>query len=676
MKKIERAKLISTVMDHRAAAIQAEQAWKDRFYEWEAMFFMRYLSQQLATRKSNAQDRNKGLRSTQYIGYAHAQIETSVAKCLNSLFSKQPPFEVDPEGGFSFEDANLIKSLHAHSFRQDRMFKKTRQALRFFFIYGVVPFKHLWDERWVHEGERVAHPAGIDDEGHLTWEYETVRQSKLAYEGPTSLVVDPYSFHVEPMAESVESARWVQEEFVRSGDYLEEQMHLGIYNKVDLKKIGTHTIPAGQTDHRQRRKEVIGNNDLRSSDSSPDDLVSGMYEVIEEWQDDRRITLVGNSGGEQAILCDRPNPFYHGRKPYTLWQYLDIAGEIWSMPMARQLEGVQSEINMIRRMRSDALLQGLRNMWRASRASRNVLREADLAYRPDGVVYADKDELEPLAKPEIQIFSYKEEEILRQDGDIITGITDVVRGGAAASTTATVGTLNANFATDRLSLTLDNVADGFDEMLTMRHQLYRQFATQSQVVKSVGPQGLKIVTVPIDRVRGNYGFRFIAGRGMGQREVQRTQLLNLLTISAQNPIVGVRMDFDKLIHDTIATFDALPDPSRYLLAQAYESIPQEQELMVMMTGVPMPVNPNDNHVEHLKVLAEFTQSDQYEQLDEQVRQIVDTHGKQHIPFAQNMLALQVGTGASGSPNRAQISGNLNTEADVMKTVNRQNAPSL
>ena len=80
----------------------------------------------------------------------------------------------------------------------------------------------------------------------------------------------------------------------------------------------------------------------------------------------------------------------------------------------------------------------------------------------------------------------------------------MVRGSAAPSTTATVGTLNAQFATDRLSMTLDSVADGFDEMLTMRHQLYRQFATRDQMVQIAGPEGVQSVNVPISRIRGNY----------------------------------------------------------------------------------------------------------------------------------------------------------------------------
>lgn len=671
---MEKSELITSVLDHRAAAIDAEQEWKERFYEWEAMYFMRYLAHQIATRKTDAT--KNPYRSTQYIGYAHAQIETAVAKALNSLFSKHPPFEVDPEGGYTFEDANLIKALHAHAFRYDRVFRKTRQALRFFFIYGTVAWKHAWDEQWLMEGERIPEPEGLDEDGKLIWGYRTVPRAMKVYEGPCSYVVDPYYFHVEPMAESIGSARWVQEEFTRSGDHLRELMDQGIYDRVDLSKVGVHTVNANREDYRNRRREVIGNNEGRQFDAAPDKLVSGLYDVIEEWHDNRVITIVGGPGGPNEILRDRPNPFYHGKKPYTSWQYIDIANEPWGMPMSRQLEGVQSEVNLIRRMRSDALLGRLRNMWRVSPAAKGRIREGDLIHRPDGMVYAEKDEIEPLEKPEMDIFSFKEEEILRMDGDIVTGINDTARGTAAPSMTATVGTINANFATDRLSMTLDNIADGFDEMLTIRHQLYRQFATSEQTVKVAGPSGTKMVAVPIDRVRGNYGFHFISGRGLGQREVQRTQLLNILTIAAQNPLVGMRTNFDNLLTDIYQTFDALPDPSRYLLSGPVQSIPQEQELIIMMTGVPMPVNINDNHIEHLQVIAEFTQSPQYAALPEAYRQIIERHGKEHIPLAQNMMAIAQGSGASGSPRRPQIEGNLNTEADALKNINSQNAPEL
>lgn len=672
---LSESKLISLVIDHRTEAYQSEQRWKEAFYRWEAQFYMKYLAEHLATRKSDSQSKTP-FRSTQYIGYAHAQIETAVAKSLIGMWQKFPPFEADPGAGRSFEDANVIKHLHGHSLRKDRMYRKTRHALRFLFIYGIVPFKHAWDEQWVFEGARTPVIMGQDENGEDIWGYETQRGAKLLYEGPTTMIVDPYSWHIDPLAENLETSRYVVEDFLRSTDQIEALMKRGVYRKVDLSKVDYHTVTQHEQNYRQRRQNVIGSNEAQQSSSEKDEIVGGMYDVCEHWTDDEVITLVGTFGGKQKILRHDPNPFHHGKKPYTMWQYLDLANEVWAMPMSRQLEGVQSELNMIRRMRSDALLQSLRSMWRASPAARSRIRESDLIFRPNGIVYADKDELERLDGPQLELFSYKEEEILRQDADIQTGITDVVRGSAAPSTTATVGQLNANFASDRLSMTLDNLADGWEDILTMRHQLYRQFVSQAQVVKVAGPDGLKLITADAEQIRGEYDFRFICGRGMGQREVQRTQLLNMLTIAAQNPQVGLRTNFDNLIVDTFATFDALPDPTRYLLKQPWQEIPQEQELMVMLTGVPMQVNVNDNHVQHLQVLAELTEGPQWENLPPEIQQLVEEHGKQHIPMAANMLAAQQATGASGSPKRPMLPGAATEEADIMKAVNRQNAPMV
>ena len=671
--KLSENRLISLVMDHRNDCVQSEQRWKEAFYRWEAQYYMKYLAEQLATRKSDSQSKNT-FRSSQYIGYAHAQIETAVAKSLVGLWAKFPPFEVDPEGGMSFEDANVVKALHAHSFRMDKMYPKSRRALRFLYIYGTVPWKHLWCEKYIREGTMM--PTMVEGPEGPVYDYTTVASNKLVYEGPESLVVDPYNFHIDPLAESVDTARFILEDFIRSGDQIEELMAQGLYNKIKLSEVGTHVAAPHEQNYRQRRQDVIGSNEAQQSSAESDDLSSGLYDVTEHWTDDRIVTIIGTFGGAQKVLRDRPNPFLHGKKPYTLWQYIDLAGETWGLPMSRQLEGPQSELNMIRRMRSDALLQSLRRMWRASPAARSRIREADLVYRPEGIVYANKDEIEALDSPQLNLFSYKEEDVLRADGDFITGITDVVRGSAAPSTTATVGQLNANFATDRLSMSLDNIADGFDEMLTIRHQLFRQFVSQDQVVHVAGREGLKLQTAGVEVIRNNYGFRFICGRGMGQREVQRTHLLNLLTIAAQNPQVGLRIDFDKLITDVCATFDALPDPTRYLLTQSWQSIPQETELMVMMTGVPMPVNLNDNHVEHLQVIAQFTDSPQYESVPPEIKQIIEEHGKQHIPLAQNQLAAMQATGASGSPKRPMIPGAATNDADVMKTINRQNAPQV
>ncbi|MFN3075923.1 MAG: hypothetical protein ABT940_03390 [Alphaproteobacteria bacterium] len=228
-------------------------------------------------------------------------------------------------------------------------------------------------------------------------------------------------------------------------------------------------------------------------------------------------------------------------------------------------------------------------------------------------------------------------------------------------------------------MTMDNIADGYDEILHMRHQLYQQFADTAQVVQATGPQGLRMITVPIERIRGEYSFRFVAGRGMAQREVQRTQLLSYLTIAAQNPMIAMRTNFDNLIHDIVASFDALPDPSRYLLGSPVQSIPQEQELLVMLTGVPMPVNTNDDHMQHLQVLAQFVESPQWEELPDEYKQLIEAHGKEHIPFAQNMMAAQMGPGnsaQSGSPDRPGLPTGAATEGEAMKAIRRENAPKV
>lgn len=666
--------IIQIVNDHRWRARQAEFAWKERFYEWEVMYNMKYLKTDLATRDEDVQTRS--LRSKLFIGYAHAQIETAVAKVLNDTNQKWPPFEVDPEAGRTEEQARNIQALHAHSLKKNRWRKLQRQGLRFLFIYGIVAWKHLWHEDWLNIGERIADPVALDENGAIVWEFRTVQKARLVYEGPKTFIVDPYTFHLDPMAESVQTARWVQEEFVRSGDHIKNLIKRGVYNQIDWDLVEPATLRGENENYRRRRQQINQMPSADQRDAKKDKITPGMYEIIEEWRNDRVITVMGKPGGKQQMLRNKPNRFHHGMKPYTSWSYLDTANEFWAMSMMRELEGVQSELNLIRRLRADALTSNLRRMWRVSPGAKKKINKKQLEWRPDGIVYANKDELEPLPVTGLDIFSYKEEQIIREDGDRLTGINETVRGQAPASTTATVGTLNAGFATDRLSLIEDAVSDGNEEMLEMRHALYKQFSTRDFTVKAIGRGGIQSVRVSLEDIRGQYGFRFISGRGLGQTEINRTHLMNMLTITSQNPMAAQHTRFVNVLTDIWATFPGVDDPSRYVIDETQPEIPQQVEIQIMEQGVPMLPRPNDNHIQHAEVLQQYMASEQFASQPQNVQEIVQQHAAQHQPYVEAIESSQGTQGPSGSPDRAQIPGRATTDADVLKVINRQLAPSV
>lgn len=658
------------VEDHRFMAVKSEADLKESFYGWECAFFMKYQTDELG-----GNDDQDKMQSNQYIGYLHAQIETATARLLSTMYVKDPPFEVEPTGGQTLTDAQAIGALHAHSFRVSRMRRKIRQMLRYLLIYGTCPMKTFWDERYAFKGELIPIKTGEDENGITTWDYEEQTTSILQYAGPDSQVVDPYQFHVAPRSEDIETARWVQEEFIRDKEHVEDLIERGIYDKIDWEKVDVHVgDPVGHFDYQDRRRETMGTptGKVAGDDGEGDKLTPALYDLTEEWHDDFVYTIIGRSNPQ--VLRARPNPMAHRQKPYTLFRYIDFANEFWGIPMARQLEGPQSELNLIRRLRSDAVLAQLKNMWRVSPGAAQSLDESDFEFRPNGIIEAEKDDIEPLKRDPLPLFSYKEEEILRTDGDLITGITDIVRGQAKASSTATVGQLNANFAQDRLGLVFDSIADSLEYMMNQRHALYQQFSEGDQIVKSIGSEGLKPVIVSPIQIAGDYSFVFNTGRNIGSRELIRNQLMQAITITSQNPELAQITNFIELLRDFWATFD-MPNPGRYIIDPTEVGLTQEMEIMVMSMGEPVAVRPTDNHVKHFEIIQEFMQSEEFGQLDESAQYNINDHMQKHLPYAQQAQAAS-GAGQSGSPERARVDATSETTGDVLAQNQRQIAPRV
>lgn len=665
MTNAEKIEIVSLVEDHRIRARDVEAEIKESFHVYEAIWFLKYLREQI----SDTTKQSPKTKSAQFVGYGHSQMETAVSRFMSIFFRRDMPFEVDPLGGASIEDAQAVAALHMSTLRITNFRRMFRQALRFLMMYGTVPLKTIWTERWGKKGELV--PVRREDG---TWDYEERDKDVLLYAGPETLVVDPYLFHVEPGADCIENAQWVQEEFIRDKQYIQDLIDREVYEPVKWDEIAPYSSGAdSQTDYVRRRKELMGAPDAENQDYLGDKLTQARYRVVEEWHDDMVYTVL--SGGENsALLRARPNPYLHRQKPYRALRYLDLANEFWAVSMARQVEGPQSELNLIRRLRSDSLLGHLQNMWRIDPSATLALEEDVLEFRPNGLVEAGKDELEPLKRDPLPIFGYKEEEILRQDGDMITGVTDIFRGQGAASQTATGGTLNANFSTDRLALFIDGVADEMGGVFQQRHALIQQYGDQGYVVRAIGEKGLRPIFVEPQQIAYNYDFVFRTGRELVQKELYRNQLLQGITVASQNPMLAQITNFPELMRTYWAMMD-IPNTGDFVIDPMKAGLTQQAEIMVMAMGEPVSVRPTDNHIEHVTVLQELMQSPEFGQIPQQGQALIAEHLKEHMPYYQQLVAIQGQAKGLSAPERAHTA-TTETQGEVLSTANRELAPKV
>ena len=222
---------------------------------------------------------------------------------------------------------------------------------------------------------------------------------------------------------------------------------------------------------------------------------------------------------------------------------------------------------------------------------------------------------------------------------------------------------------------MDSVSESLEHMMAMRHKLYQQFATQDQVVRSIGEDGLRPITVPLETIAGDFSFIFRTGRNLGQRELFRNQYMQAITVVSQNPMLAQITNFVDLLRDFWAQFD-IPNSGRYVIAPDDMGNSQQAEILVMTAGEPVAVRPNDKHMEHYQFIQEFKQSPEYQIIPPEIKALIEDHEQKHLPYVMAQQQTSQTPAGLQSPERANANTTAESQGEVLADNNRFIAPKV
>ena len=240
-------------------------------------------------------------------------------------------------------------------------------------------------------------------------------------------------------------------------------------------------------------------------------------------------------------------------------------------------ESFQEEKSDLRNARMDNIHQLVNRMW--SVMNNAGVDDVELMCRPGGIVHMDvPDAVRPLMQQDMPFSTYKEEELLDNDVQRITGATDVLRGLAfgASRPTATSDKIKAEFAAARTRMKiLDMQNHALRQIGRWIIALEQQFTTEDKQIR-ISRNGItEDIRIKPEDISGDWDVKPELDQALPLSKAQRRQdaalAMQTLAPYAQGGIIVA----DELIKYFLKTY-AIPNPEK-LLASMQQRAEQVQD---------------------------------------------------------------------------------------------------
>jgi hypothetical protein len=204
-------------------------------------------------------------------------------------------------------------------------------------------------------------------------------------------------------------------------------------------------------------------------------------EVVDKIRQDCKMIVAGRKtkNGKTAVIVP-PVPF--GIKPIAEMRFKPKRGEALGRGVGDQVYDLQGELTVTRNQRMDAINFNLNQGWLVTPGA--VEDEADLNSRMGQIVHlADpQGRAEQIVRPQIPPDAWRHEDVIKNDAQLVTSSSDILRGEMERKETAFVGNLRNNNAGQRLESVTFRMSDGFRELADVMKGLLAEFTPSDNPV--------------------------------------------------------------------------------------------------------------------------------------------------------------------------------------------------
>lgn len=433
----------------------------------------------------------------------------------------------------------------------------------------------------------------------------------------------------------------------------------------------THSDTDGARDsnareRQQDRMEGRNRSAAQTSFESEDAYADPDYEVLMHFCS---YQIPGPSGEwkirEEVVffVCRNPKKFlggfrlsdvvWTGRRPLFELHYQTISNRFYSMGVPEIGEHISAELDTLHNMRID-VGQATNMPFFFYKATSNFNPD-EVELRPmKGVPVDDPNNFSFPAFQNVTTFYEREEINLLTLAERVFGVTDLflgmspTRGAAARTATGFVGTQQESNA--RMGEIMAQDAASFSFLCHLIYDLEMQYGPDERQIRLFGHKSELQEHITRDDLwfKGTYDFRLGASTGVQSQSFRMQQAQGVLQTSKQSPLTGQDMGriweaearFYRSIGLTEPEIEELIGP-KTAVAQATPKTQDEENQQMSQyafgVGIPAPINPADNDMEHIQKIQEYIASPEYAILGKPNQSGILAHANAH---QQQMMAKQ------------------------------------
>lgn len=478
----EQKAILEKVRGHFEASDKLHRGFRERWNVWYGLSrnYRRLQRQHAQANTPNDQDTviqefRRVFGEELFIPYIFTIIETNLPR----LLATDPQLSVKPNNDKpeTAEACEPLKRLFERDQRKMGYELRLQETVRSGLRYGLGVQKTFWQNKF-RKGMKVAPMESSDG-----YKLETDRQI-LVYQGPMVESVDIFDFFWDPIAYDLASCGYVIHRTWRTMEWIEERVKEGQERRakgenggwveLDLEKVkGMGSSSA--------RGEVWAERMLAAGMSSFDTEGNRLHEVWEYHDRDNVYTILD----KELVVQSAPNPFLHGDLPFQIYRPTMVEHEFCGIGEAEPIAHLQYELNTMRGQRRDAATLAMNRGYFYSRGMLNpkTVRTGAGVFVP--VTGDPKDVISPMPFTDLPASGVSEEEALKSDIEMTTGISESSTGGGGEET-ATGTQLVQAAANQRIKQKAKNLhPDLLRPATAQMRELYRQNYTEADQTQTV-----------------------------------------------------------------------------------------------------------------------------------------------------------------------------------------------
>lgn len=334
---------------------------------------------------------------------------------------------LDPESEETYSNAEFVVNSQISDMNYElRLQTIGKNAL----IYGLGIQKVGWDKRYGYRTRLVPsmqpttqNPSGLAEE----------RMYVCTHDDPDIAAVDPADFLWDPYGASINGENgaapcgYVIHRTWRTIDYIAEKVQSGAWRNL------TSIEEANGLGSNDKYWEVMNERWAIDGQSAPIADGDQRHEVLEYWDDDQVIIVLDRA----VVVQAGPNPYWHGEKPFQVYRPTIVPHRLEGIGEVEPIEDLQEEINALRSDRRDNARLILQKV---IAFHEGPVDSGDLQWGPGVGIPVNGDPRElifPIQIGDIPYAGFEEEDRLKDDFQLTSGMSDLMTGGAPTGTDET-----------------------------------------------------------------------------------------------------------------------------------------------------------------------------------------------------------------------------------------------